>query len=212
MIGMIGDVSHLILGGGAVLRLLVVLAALLTPGMIFAGDSAAQQEPTDIPVLVNGCIDFSPDACGSPDGDGYSNQLEWITGSDPNDPESTPEYGLLDEQWLTNACGDGIDNDLDGLTDNGDAGCRLTCKDFGPNQRCKESDRDGWLAYLEEMYGSDPSNALSTPESPDVANTCGDGIDNDLDSHTDGADSGCAVPAPCIDFGPDPPSPPCEPF
>ena len=153
-----------------------------------------------IPVL-GACIDFDAgDACSpaDADGDGYANTFEIGLGSDPHNAASTPEYALLDEQSGSNTCGDRIDNDLDGLIDNGDAGCRLTCKDFGPNQRCKDSDRDGWLAYLEEMYGSDPSNALSTPESPDVANTCGDGIDNDLDGYTDGADPGCG--GDCIDF------------
>lgn len=112
------------------------------------------------------CIDFdSLDRCGDPDGDDYVNQFEWTAGSDPNNPFSTPEYTLLDEQTGSNTCADRDDNDLDGHTDNGDAGCRLTCDDFGGGKdRCSDSDRDGWLKYVEVMWGSDPDDASSTPE------------------------------------------------
>lgn len=113
---------------------------------------------------IASCIDFdSLDRCSDPDGDDYLNQLEWTAGSDPNNPSSTPEYALFDEQTGSNTCGDRIDNDLDGRLDNSDAGCRLTCDDFGGKDRCSDSDRDGWLNYVEEMYGSDPDDASSTP-------------------------------------------------
>ncbi|HET8943660.1 MAG TPA: hypothetical protein VFO59_02675, partial [Dehalococcoidia bacterium] len=110
---------------------------------------------------------------------------------------STPEYRLFDEQWRSNTCDDKVDNDLDGLADNGDVGCRLNCKDFGPNERCKDPDLDGWLTYVEDRYGSNPNNPPSTPEG--IPGTCNDGTDNDLDGDVDGGDSGCGI-SDCIDF------------
>ncbi len=55
------------------------------------------------------------------DGDGYADGVEQQLGSDPNDPESTPEsFTLL---WT---CTDGNDNDRDGKLDFMDPGCRNT--------------------------------------------------------------------------------------
>ena len=114
---------------------------------------------------IASCIDFdSLDRCSDPDGDDYLNQLEWTAGSDPNNPSSTPEYALFDEQAGSNTCGDRVDNDLDGRLDKTDASCRVTCDDFGGKDRCSDSDGDGWRKYVEDMYGSDPDDASSTPE------------------------------------------------
>lgn len=126
---------------------------------------------------IASCIDFdSLDRCTDPDGDDYLNQLEWTAGSDPNNPSSTPEYALFDEQTGSNTCGDRVDNDLDGRIDNADAGCRLTCDDFGHSDRCTDPDGDGWLTYVEEMRGSDPNDPASTPEN------IGDCVDFDNDT------------------------------
>lgn len=171
------------------------------------------QEGCQLPIFQPGdCIDFSSDTqCGSADtdGDDYLDFLEVATGSDPNSPQSTPEYALLDEQTGSRTCSDRSDNDLDGRIDNGDAGCRLTCDDFGGKDRCSDKDHDGWRKYVEEMYGSDPDNRLSTPEWFAVAGTCGDSVDNDLDGEIDAADSGCGGIADCIDFDD---TPDCAPF
>ncbi len=167
-----------------------------------------------LPVRVlGGCIDFNAEDLCSPsdsDADTYPDRFETSLGSDPNNPSSTPEYALLDEQTGSHTCGDRVDNDLDGRKDNGDSGCRLTCDDFGGRERCSDSDRDGWRKYVEDMYGSDPDNRLSTPESLSVAGTCNDGVDNDLDGKTDEDDVGCGGGA-CIDFD-DPLPPSCGPF
>jgi len=119
--------------------------------------------------------------------------VEELAGSDPNDGQSTPEFGLLDEQSPALAtCSDGVDNDLDGRIDRRDRGCRVTCLDFRPgDESCKDRDRDGWLGYIEVWLGSDPNDRSSTPEAPSVAGTCGDGIDNDLDGFVDESDSPC---------------------
>lgn len=132
-----------------------------------------------LPNLIS-CIDFSTDdPCypGDTDSDSYLDYLELRLGSDLNDASSTPEYALRDEQTGSIACSDHLDNDLDGRADNGDSGCRLTCDDFRDGDRCSDSDGDGWLKYVEEMWGSDPDDVSSTPE--DIGD-CID-FDNGLD-------------------------------
>jgi hypothetical protein len=119
-----------------------------------------------IPSAKGGCIDFSSeDPCppGDSDNDGVDDYAERRMGSDPDNPTSTPEYALLDEQTGTTTCSDAFDNDLDGRKDRGDAGCTLTCRDFGTRDRCTDPDGDGWLTYVEERFGSDPNDAASTP-------------------------------------------------
>ena len=166
-----------------------------------------------IPIFRPGdCVDFRSDTqCGSADSDGdsYLDFLEAATGSDPTNEASTPEFTLLDEQTGSRTCGDRVDNDLDGRTDNGDSGCRLTCEDFGGKHRCPDSDHDGWRKYVEDMYGSDPTNRLSTPESIAVPSTCNDGLDNDSDDYSDsldfGCDPSCGIPGrPACDSQPNP--------
>jgi hypothetical protein len=53
------------------------------------------------------------------DGDGVPNRTEALYGSDPNDPESTPE----DRRFDPATCADGDDNDRDGSRDGEDPGC-----------------------------------------------------------------------------------------
>lgn len=67
----------------------------------------------------NGC---DPDA----DGDGVTNDDERNAGSDPFHDMSTPETRAID-----GVCADGVDNDLDGLTDLDDPRCLLASK-LGP--------------------------------------------------------------------------------
>ena len=55
------------------------------------------------------------------DADGYADDLELQLGSNPNDPDSTPEHFAL--LWT---CTDGNDNDKDGKRDFVDPGCRNT--------------------------------------------------------------------------------------
>lgn len=111
------------------------------------------------------CIDFNSDSCwpGDDDNDGFPTYTETVTGSDPGDANSTPENALLDEQTGSSTCADRVDNDRDGRSDKGDAGCRRTCGDFGAKDRCSDEDDDGWLKYVELWYGSDPNNPASYP-------------------------------------------------
>ena len=51
---------------------------------------------------------------------------------------------------------------------------------------------DGVSDAVENQYGSNPNDPVSTPEALLYsASTCGDSVDNDLDGSTDAADSGC---------------------
>jgi hypothetical protein len=104
------------------------------------------------------------DACDADDdSDGFSDEVEITAGSNPLNASSTPE-----------AC-DGIDNDLDGSTDEGFANT-----DGDGHADCVDSDDDGdgFSDEAEITAGSNPLNANSTPE------VC-DGADNDLDGSTD---------------------------
>ncbi|MEX1194301.1 MAG: hypothetical protein WD904_00655 [Dehalococcoidia bacterium] len=103
-------------------------------------------------------------------------------------------------------CND-VNSDTDGVPDFAD-NCIW---DSNPSQlntdgdafgnRCDDDDdNDGVSDQVEGNRGSDPLNPLSTPEYFSLADTlalCLDGIDNDLDGFTDGADSRCVkIPPP----------------
>lgn len=92
------------------------------------------------------------------DGDGFTDSNELACGSVPQNPLSTCE-----------SCNDGIDNDRDGVVDEGCA---------APRSNPGDSDRDGIADADEIACGSDPQNALSTCESCDA-------LDNDLDGVAD---------------------------
>lgn len=64
---------------------------------------------------------------GDDDGDGQTNQLEGVLGSDPGDPNSRIED---DTTLISGVCSDGIDNDGDGFTDGTDLACVLVDDDF----------------------------------------------------------------------------------
>jgi hypothetical protein len=113
------------------------------------------------------------------DGDGISDGVEVSFGSDPINPNCTPEgpaYG--------NATCDGIDNDLDGLTDEGfpdtDHDGRADCVDsdndndgltdlqesqLGTNPLLWDTDGDGFSDGMEVTAGTNPLNSNSYPGS-----------------------------------------------
>jgi hypothetical protein len=148
------------------------------------------------PVFVNtfrDCVDFDAESqCPPPDlaEDGWPDSFETGFGSDPASALSTPELAAIDDQHGTNVCDDGLDNDGDGHVDKPDKGCRDTCEDFGLTDGCDDTDRDGWLNYVEDIYGSDQTALESTPEAI-LVGTCDDGLDNDGDGLADGADTSC---------------------
>lgn len=178
------------------------------------------------PMMAPGEPDYYPYCDKDSDGDGFFDSDEINSGSDPNNPASTPE------DWGHGTCGDGVDNDLDGATDGSDTACAAVCEPPAPvpmalasdstlagavvitpggtpvdggggssGQTCdKDSDGDGYSDWEELNAGSDPNNAASTPEATWYPGTCDDGVDNDLDGQTDSADdacsSGCVSPVP----------------
>ena len=137
---------------------------------------------------LDGLVDADDSGCVDSDGDIVSDAMETLLGSDPSDSGSFPESALLDGVLVFAGfnflfCADGIDNDLDGVTDGDDPGCDPI-----------DTDGDGFEEALEKRFGSDPADPNSVPEH-EIPNpgSCSDGIDNDLDGTTDGADLGCQV-------------------
>ncbi len=125
----------------------------------------------------------SPVTAVDADGDGFDSAVETALGSDPSDPTSTPEH-----LFLPLTCGDGIDNDGDGLTDIADtaaAGYPTTSSDGGCDG---DADGDGFSDLTEIDALSRPyaaAGAASQPEDISVADSCSDGVDNDGDGGTD---------------------------
>ena len=131
---------------------------------------------------------------GDSDGDGASDLAEEVAGSDPNDANSLPEStgaDFLSAAFVGPAvppCSDGVDNDLDGLTDSDDPGCT-------------DSDNDIVSDPAEVLLGSDPNDSASFPEDARLDALleeiglpiffCADFIDNDGDGLTDADDPGC---------------------
>jgi hypothetical protein len=155
--------------------------------------------------------DGTGDACDrDADGDGNDVVLERFFGSDPLDRASTPEF-----LRVGNGCTDGVDDDGDGRTDAADPGCANADGDQFPDQvdlcpaqaghddladtdgdglgdACDpDADGDGVDNATEKQFGSDPVNPASRPEAAEVPGTCTDGVDNDGDKLTDGADLRC---------------------
>ena len=89
---------------------------------------------------LDGLVDDADPGCAESDFDGHvmgpvEDAVEVLLGSDPSDPSSYPEHFLFDAAVLPNMgyrlCEDGYDNDLDGLPDEEDPGCKPgECLDF----------------------------------------------------------------------------------
>jgi hypothetical protein len=128
----------------------------------------------------DGQTDAADDGCNDidVDNDGFSGFAEELLGGHGSDPGVTGS--TLELPIVNNSCTDGINNDGTGGTDAADPGCATA-----------DGDSDGFTSAVETALGSNPASSASKPEHPLVAGTCTDGIDNDADGQTNGADSGC---------------------
>ena len=128
------------------------------------------------------------------DNDDFTDTVEIAGGSDPLSRLSIPEV-----------C-DGVDNDLDGLIDEGfpdtDRDGLFDCLD-------PDNDNDGFMDTVEIAGGSDPFSRLSTPEICDGVDNDRDGsIDEDFPDSDDNGLADCMGPigtnaAPVANAGPD---------
>ncbi len=129
-------------------------------------------------------LDGAGDACDhDADGDGILDTQDQFPGDSDND--GTPNASDADDDGdavpdasdncalVANA--DQIDADADNLGDLCDP----------------DADGDGLANALEMALGSDPLDASNTPEFVGYNNSCSDGLDNDGDAQTDGADNSC---------------------
>lgn len=134
----------------------------------------------------DGLVDTADPGCSDGDEDIVADPVELLLGSDPDNRDNFPEdlrfdIALIAQGYPVSLCGDGGDNDGDGLTDAADPGCAGD-----------DADGDGHNDLDEKLAGADPHNASSVPEHEHFnPGSCSDGTDNDLDGVTDGADDGC---------------------
>ncbi|MBN2493892.1 MAG: lamin tail domain-containing protein [Deltaproteobacteria bacterium] len=107
-------------------------------------------------------------ACWDRDQDGHEARPCGGDDCDDMDPDTHP--------GAEERCGDGVDNDCDGLTDMVDDLC------------CDDADEDGYG----EGCGAGPDCDDADPAvHPGAAESCADGLDNDCDGRTDGQDLDC---------------------
>ena len=99
-------------------------------------------------------------------------------------------------------CGDGLDNDADGLTDCDDSDCAVAANCSLPSFEtdCTNGlDDDGDL--LTDCEDNDCIGAIGCGEP--LVEFCSDGVDNDLDGMTDCADADCASDPGCVVLPPE---------
>lgn len=119
-----------------------------------------------------------PVTCTDLDGDGYSTEGGECGPIDCNDADSNINPGAQE------ACGDGVDNNCNGLTDTADMNavdCPMTCTD---------ADGDGFSVEGGACGPIDCDD--SNPEvNPAALELCDDGIDNNCDGRSDANDTVC---------------------
>ncbi len=117
------------------------------------------------------------------DGDGFSNELELLAGSDPNNPLDRPSD--LDGDGIPDALdddrdGDGRPNAEDAFPDDPTEWSDLDGDGIGDNSD-PDRDGDGISNVHEEQVGTDPNDAGSVPADFD-----GDGVPDAIDNDRDG--------------------------
>ena len=122
-----------------------------------------------------------PVDCVDDDGDGYSPDGGTCGPIDCNDGDLAVNPGAVED------CGDGIDNNCNGLVDSADmnaVGCPLDCTD---------NDGDGFAVEGGTCgpMDCDDNNVAIKPSALEV---CDDGIDNNCDNFADAQDNFCRTP------------------
>jgi hypothetical protein len=113
-------------------------------------------------------------------------------------------FGSLWVQYNYNhLCGDGLDNDLDGLVDLADPGCddAMDNEETSPLLICDngvDDDGDGLTDVAEDI-------GCNTPTDPSELPDCDDGVDNDADGLFDLADPDCEDASDPTEAPPSPP-------
>lgn len=180
-------------------------ASICGDGAVGADEECDDGDTDDDDGCSSTCVIESPYACsGSPsvcaipdtdtDTDGWSDDLEVLCGTDPDDDTDVPTDldgdGLCgpidadrdDDGWgniMEALCGTDPDDDADIPTDNDTDGL---CDDLDG-----DDDEDGWDDDLELLCGTDPDDGADTPVDLDSDDVC-DLLDNDADG--DGVLSG----------------------
>jgi hypothetical protein len=124
----------------------------------------------------------------------------------PPEPAMAPPTVMASTTWgqepictssepTEQSCGDGVDNDCDGLIDGDDPDCPQSCI---PTESAEQSCADGVDNDCDGLIdGDDPdcSQSCMPTESPEVS--CTDGVDNDCDGLIDGDDQDCQIITDC---------------
>lgn len=110
--------------------------------------------------------------CGCEDVDADGHPAQACGGTDCDDGNA------LINPDAEETCDDAVDNDCDGLIDDLDPGC----------QACADADSDG---YEDQTCGGDDCDDSDAAISPEAAEVCDDGVDNDCDAATDASDPDC---------------------
>ncbi len=117
--------------------------------------------------------------CHDEDHDGFQD-IE-CGGTDCKDKDSKVSPGAAEK------CGDGVDNNCDGLTDTED---ELSCP-----SGCEDVDTDGYPAQSCGGTDCEDGDDLINPGAQEL---CSDGVDNDCDGDTDCSDADCAQSPDCL--------------